>query len=252
VVCQNVLPHEESAIQSLLTKSFMSKADSFATLAKSDEKVLKSLVGKVKMKTIIEPTYESITGKKAVPKNTARKKLKIKSKNVILFFGFVRPYKGLEFLVEAMPLVREDVQLLIVGEFWEPREKFEEMIRELGLKERIRIVDRYVSDKETALYFGASDCVVLPYNSSTESGIIQLAFGYNVPVITTDVGGNPDLIENGKSGFLVKPKKPMKLAEAINKFYSKKLEAKFKKEMKKKAKLFKWNKEKENAVLGKF
>ncbi|MCX6802575.1 MAG: glycosyltransferase [Candidatus Diapherotrites archaeon] len=168
VVCQNVLPHEGSGIHSFLAKSFLSRADSFVALARSDEKILKSIVPKAKAKTIIEPTYESVTGRKAVPKKEARKRLGIKEKNAILFFGFVRPYKGLEFLLRAMPSVRKDIILMIVGEFWEPREKFEALARELGLEKRVRIVDRYVSDSETALYFGAADCVVLPYTSGTE------------------------------------------------------------------------------------
>ena len=252
VVCQNVLPHEKNSIHSFLTRAFLSKADSFVTLAKSDEKLLRVIIPSARVRTIIEPTYESITGKKAVPKKQARKKLGLKGKNFILFFGFVRPYKGLEYLLKAMPLVEKNVHLMIVGEFWEPREKFKALIRELGLGKRVKIVDRYVSDKETALYFGAADCVVLPYVSSTESGIIQLAFGYNKPVITTSVGGNPDLIEHGKNGLLVEPEKPAELAKAINHFYGRKLEQKFKREMKKKTKEFKWNKEKEKIVLGEF
>jgi glycosyltransferase involved in cell wall biosynthesis len=221
-------------------------------LAKSDLKALKSLLPGAKAMAIVEPTYETITGKKAVQKKQARKRLGINEKNAILFFGFVRPYKGLEFLLKAMPSVRKDVLLMVVGEFWEPREKFEALTKELGLGKQVRIVDRYVSDSETALYFGAADCVVLPYVSGTESGIIQMAFGYNIPVITTRVGGNPDLIENGEDGLLVEAGNSNALAGAINAFYSKKMEPDFRKEMKKKKKIFAWNNEKEKAVLGEF
>jgi len=254
VICQNVLPHEKISVHSFLSKLFLGQAGSFVTLAKSDEKLLKKLIPGAKAKTIIEPTYDSLVGLKKATKSSAKKKLGIRQGKALLFFGFVRPYKGLEYLLKAMPAILEknDCRLMVVGEFWEPKEKYSVLIEELGISEKIRIVDKYVSDKSVPLYFGACDAVVLPYTSSTESGIIQLAFGYNTPIITTRTGGNPDLIEDGKSGLLVRPRSAKELAEAVNLFYSKKLEGRFRKEMQKKKKIFRWNKEKENAVLGKF
>ncbi|MFH1234462.1 MAG: glycosyltransferase, partial [Candidatus Diapherotrites archaeon] len=172
----------------------------------------------------------------------------------ILFFGFVRPYKGLEFLLRAMPevLAEKDIELHIVGEFWEPKEKFTALIEELGISKNVKIVDRYVSDEEAALYFTACDAVVLPYVSSTESGIIQLAFGHNTPIITTSVGGNVDLIENRKNGLLVPAQDPEALAKAILEYYGKGYEKKFKKAMLGGMKKFEWTKKKENAVFGLF
>ncbi|MEM0360077.1 MAG: glycosyltransferase [Candidatus Diapherotrites archaeon] len=253
VICQNVLPHEKSAIHFFLAKSFLKKAESFVTLAKSDEELLKKIFPSAKVKTIIEPTYEVIIKKAKISKKNAMKRLGIK-KPAILFFGFVRPYKGLEFLIKAMPkvLAKKDIELHIVGEFWEPKERFSKMIEELGIAKNVKIVDRYVSDEEAALYFAACDAVVLPYVSSTESGIIQLAFGHNTPIITTSVGGNIDLIENKKNGLLVEPQNPEALAKAILEFYEKGLEKKFKKAMLEDRKKFAWTKEKEKAVLGLF
>jgi len=253
VVCQNVFPHEESKINKMLTKIFLKKADNLVALSRSDEKILKSLKLKGKTTRIIEPTYDSLIEMKKIPKSQARKKLKIKHKKVILFFGFVREYKGLGFLIKAMSQVlkKHDALLLIVGEFWESKEKYERMIETAGIEKNVLIENRYIENREVSLYFNASDVLALPYTSSTESGIIQLAFGYQKPVITTKIGGNSDFIENEKNGLLVKPFNSNELASAINKFYDKKLEQKFIKEMKKKKKIFKWNKEKENAVLGK-
>lgn len=252
VICQNVLPHEESLLHLFLTKFFFKQAHNFVTLSKAEEKLLKKIMPEASVKTIVEPTYEKIVGLKRVPKAKARKMLGIKHAKVLLFFGFVRPYKGLKYLLKAMPKVlkKHNCLLLIVGEFWEPKEKYLELIRELGIENNVRIVDRYVPDDEVALYFSASDAVVLPYTSSTESGIIQLAYGYNLPIITTSLGSAPDVIEHGKSGLLVKPKSVKALLNAINYFYDKKLEKKFRKEMKKRKKIFEWTEEKERAVLG--
>jgi len=252
VVCQNVLPHEESKIHLLLTKIFFKQAHNFVTLSKADERLLKKIMPKAKVKTIVEPTYEQIVGFKKIAKSRARKSLGIKHKKVLLFFGFVRPYKGLRYLLEAMPevLKKHNCLLLIVGEFWEPKEQYLELIEKLGIKENVRIVDRYIPNEEVSLYFNASDAVVLPYVSSTESGIIQLAYGYNTPIITTRTGNSPDVVDHKKSSLLVKPQSSKALAKAINYFYEKKLERKFKKEMQRKKKIFEWNKEKEKAVLG--
>ncbi len=254
VICQNVFPHKESKINKMLTKLFLKKADNLVALSRSDEKTLESLKLKGKTARIIEPTYDSLIGLKKISKTEARKKLKIKHKKVILFFGFVREYKGLGFLINAMPTIlkKHDALLLIVGEFWESREKYERMIKEAGIEKNVLIENRYIENNEIPLYFNASDVLVLPYTSSTESGIIQLAFGYGKPVITTKVGGNPDFIENEKNGFLVKPYNSKELACAINKFYDKKLESAFVREMNKKKKIFQWSKEKEKIVLGEF
>lgn len=252
VICQNVLPHEESRIHLFLTKFFFKQAHSFVTLSKAEEKLLKKIMPKARVKTIIEPTYERIVGLKRIPKAKARKKLGIKHAKVLLFFGFVRPYKGLKYLLKAMPTVlkKHNCLLLIVGEFWEPKEEYIGLIKKLGIERNVKIIDRYVLDDEVGIYFSASDAVVLPYTSSTESGIIQLAYGYNLPIITTSLGNAPDVIEHGKSGLLVKPRSPKALANAILLFYDNNLEKKFRKEMKRKKKIFEWNKEKEKAVLG--
>lgn len=252
-VCQNVLPHEESKINSILTKMFFKHTHSAVTLSKSDQRVLEELMPDIKVKTIIEPVYDTAQQIELIPKKKAKQKLGIK-KPSILFFGFVRAYKGLKYLLKAMPLILEkkDIDLFVVGEFWEGREKYDKIVEENQISENTKIVDKYVSDEEMALYFNACDAVVLPHVSSTESGIIQVAFGFNTPVITTNVGGNPDLIDHQKSGLLVPPKNPKKLAKAILEYYEQGYEEKFKREMKKNKKQFKWTKEKENAVLGRF
>jgi len=252
VICQNVLPHEKSSMHLMLTKIFFGQVDNFITLSKAEENTLKAVMPNARIKTIVEPTYEEIIGAKRLQKSVARKKLGIKHKKVLLFFGFVRPYKGLRYLLEAMPifLKKHDCLVIIAGEFWEPKEKYIEIIERFGIKKNVLIVDRYIPNEDVALYFSSADAIVLPYVSSTESGIIQLAYGYNLPIITTDAGGNTDYVDDKKTGLIVEPCNSKALANAINYFYDKRLEAKFRKAMKEKRKIFEWNKEKEKAVLG--
>jgi glycosyltransferase involved in cell wall biosynthesis len=246
VVCQNVLPHEESRIHEKLTRLFFKKIDYFITLSSSDRAILKQLMPSAKSNWITESTYEKQFGK-SPSQAQARKKLGITG-DALLFFGFVRPYKGLKFLLDAMPQIlraKPDITLMIVGEFWNDKQEYLDRIERLGLKERLLIVDRYVANDEVPAYFAAADAVVLPYVSSTESGIIQLAYGLNTPVITTAVGGNVDLIEHGKTGMLCKAEDAADLARVVLEFYEQALRAPIKDGMTKNADLFRWTPAKE-------
>jgi glycosyltransferase involved in cell wall biosynthesis len=251
VVCQNVLPHEKSFFDSFLTGMFFRAADCFITLSKNDVGQVKALVPEAKVSYLAEPTYDSAIEDSRISKHEAKKKLGIKGK-AVLFFGFVRPYKGLDYLIEAMPLVLKDadVTLVIAGEFWKGKGRHGKRIRELGIADRVKIIDSYIPDKEVINYFRACEAVVLPYTSSTESGIIQLAFGFNTPVITTAVGGNADYLRNGVNGLLVPPENAKKLAQAIVSYYKKNLENKFKANMIKGKETFSWTEEKEKVFLG--
>ncbi len=246
VICQNVLPHEESKIHEGLTRIFFNQIDYFVTLSSSDLKILKSLMPNAKANWITESTYEKQFGK--LPSKTqARKELGLKS-DALLFFGFVRPYKGLKYLLQAMPQLlaqKPDLTLMIVGEFWDDKKEYLDLIKELKIEKNLLIVDRYVANDEVPAYFAAADAVVLPYVSSTESGIIQLAYGLNTPVITTAVGGNVDLIAHGKTGMLAKPEDAMDLANVVMEFYTKNLDEKIRNGMKANADLFHWTAQKE-------
>ncbi|MCD6327888.1 glycosyltransferase family 4 protein, partial [bacterium] len=130
------------------------------------------------------------------------------------------PYKGLDLLIEAMPIIRKrlNAHLLIAGEFWESRERFDKIIKDLKLEENITIIDDYIPDNEVSLYFNTADIVVLPYREATQSGIIQIAYGFRKPVITTDVGGLPDVVEEGKTGYVVPKDSPPAIADAVLRF----------------------------------
>ena len=168
-------------------------------------------------------TYE-VFMQSAMTKDNAREKLSVcsKFKRILLFFGIVRPYKGLTYLIEAMPgIISEipDVYLLIVGEFWESREVYLKRINELMIDDHVKVIDEYVPNEDVAVYFSAADIVVLPYLSATGSGIVQIAFGCGKPVIATTVGSLPSVIIDRKTGYLVHPRDSEEIADAVISFY---------------------------------
>jgi glycosyltransferase involved in cell wall biosynthesis len=128
----------------------------------------------------------------------------------------------LRYLLEAMPAIRSDlteVQLLVVGEFWQDKQSYLEQIKRLGIEQSVTIVDQYVSNEEMPVYFSAADVAVLPYTHVTQSAVAQLAFGFGVPVITTRVGGLPEAIVEGETGLLVEPQDARGLAKAITHYF---------------------------------
>ena len=140
-----------------------------------------------------------------------------------LFFGFVREYKGLRHIIEAMPEIvsyDRNIELWVVGEFRDDKESYLEQIKKGGAGDNIKIVDGYIPDSEIEKYFASCDIVVLPYESATQSGIVQMAYGFYKPVIVTDVGGIPEVVDEGKTGYVVPPKDPHALAEAVKRFFS--------------------------------
>ena len=175
----------------------------------------------------------------------AREKLGLAAeKKYLLFFGFVREYKGLKYLIQAMPGVvsrRKDVELLIAGDFGDDQAAYMRLIQETGVSDHIHVQEGYMPDSEVENYFFASDIVVLPYISATQSGVIQMAFGFERPVISTDVGGLPDVVTDGKTGYLVKPENEKQLADAVIRYFEENREAEFTENIQKEAYRFSWD-----------
>ncbi|MGC8596141.1 MAG: glycosyltransferase [Candidatus Kryptoniota bacterium] len=172
-------------------------------------------------RNVPHPVYE-IFGE-SISRKVARKELGFnENEKVALFFGFIRAYKGLKVLLEAMPVVLKNVnlKLLVVGEFYEDPKPYIDFIKEHGLVGNVILIDKYVPNRDVALYFSAADLVVLPYVSATQSGIVQIAYNFGIPVIVTDVGGLSEVVTDGVSGYVVEPNSPITLADAIVKFYS--------------------------------
>jgi glycosyltransferase involved in cell wall biosynthesis len=134
----------------------------------------------------------------------------------LLFFGIIRPYKGLDVLLEAMALLkRTDVHLAVVGEFWRDKEQTLRRIADLGIGDRLELVPRFVSEQEAADYFTRADAVILPYRSASGTGIVPMAYHYGKPVIASRIPGLEDAVVDGKTGFLVAAESTQDLAAAI-------------------------------------
>jgi len=248
-LCHNVIPHEHTLVDRFLLKYTFLYTKYFIVHSEEDKKKLLSLKADVLVKKNVHPTYSEFKKNRLYEKHSARCQLNLGTqKNIILFFGYVRPYKGLKYLIKAMSQLinKIDCILLIVGEFYEPKEDYTTLISELGLNKYIIIVDKYVKNEDVPIYFFSSDVVVLPYISASQSGIAQIAFGLNIPVITTNVGGLPEVVEDGKTGFIVKSKSHNELSKAIFKYYKYEYEKKMKDEIKRRKDIFSWTREIDN------
>ena len=247
-LCHNVLPHESTIVDRILSKYAYKNVQYFIVHSEEDQKNLLSLKPKAVVKKNLHPTYAIFSDFDIYEKHQARQKLNISHKNILLFFGLIRKYKGLKDLIYAMEKVVQhlDCVLLIVGEFYEPKSEYESLINELSLNDYVIIVDKYINNEEVSLYFCSADVVVLPYIEATQSGIVQIAFGLNTPVITTNVGGLPEAVSNGKTGFIVEKESPEKLAEAIVKFYQGNYGDRFREEIQKMTRDFSWDVELRN------
>ena len=134
----------------------------------------------------------------------------------------------------------EDVELVIAGECYEDPERYLQLIVELGIEGRVRFENRYIPNEEVGRYFAAADLVTLPYLSATQSGVVQVANALGVPVLVSDVGGIPEVVEDGKTGIVVSADDPVAVAEGIDRFFNGEMESRLKEGMKLKQDLFKW------------
>jgi glycosyltransferase involved in cell wall biosynthesis len=226
-ICHNVTDHEDRRFGPLCTRAVLSRMDDCLVHSAADEARLRALLPGARVTRGFHPLYE-FARPSLLGKAEARARLDVTG-DTILFFGFVRPYKGLDDLVQALPRIRRTrwVTLLVAGEFWEGREAFDRRVHALGLEDAVRVVDRYVPNEEVGLYFSAADLVVLPYVSGTASGVVQTAYGLDKPVVATTVGALADIVEDGHTGYLVPPGRPDALADAIVRFFEQDRETEF-------------------------
>lgn len=220
-ITDNVIPHEQRPGDHLFTRYFLKAVDACITMS---EKVMQDLRKFTTMpaKQVIHPLYDNFgTG---VDKSIARKKLNLPDhEKIILFFGFIRKYKGLDILIEAMHLLKQkksDIKLLIAGEYYEDSAKYKEQIQQLQLMDSIYDHTHFINDSEVKYYMSAADFVIQPYRNATQSGVTPLAYHFEKPMLVTDVGGLPDLVPHNKSGIVVQPD-AKSVAKGIETLYEK-------------------------------
>lgn len=204
---ENYISHERRWFDEVATRWTLGLADHFISQSGYITEKLGAAFPRTPVHRVTLPVFDCFDFK-AFDRASARDHLAIRSKNVVLFFGYLRPYKGLDNLIRAFNRVlssEPDTTLLIVGECYEDLRKYTDLITAERLDGRTMLVTKYVANEEVEPYYKAADVVCLPYNSATQSGIVMMAYGFRRPVVVTDVGGLPEFVQPGRTGVVVPP-----------------------------------------------
>lgn len=220
-LCHNAIPHERSIFDMMLLRYAFGSAQVFIAHSRQDHDDLKALLPRAIVHQNPHPTYGVFAANQVPSTESARQELRLSEKKVLLFFGFVREYKGLSYLLDAMTTLPADqgYHLVVVGEFYDDREGYRQALDALSSRGQITLVDRYVPNEEVPKYFVAADLVMVPYLSATQSGVIQMAYGFRRPVVATRVGGIPEVVSDGRTGYLVPPRDAGALAAAVRRYF---------------------------------
>ncbi|MFA3783653.1 glycosyltransferase [Melioribacteraceae bacterium 4301-Me] len=242
VICDNIIPHEKKVGDIALTRYFFSVVDYFILMSETVKRDLIKIKKDAKYKLLFHPIYSNFG--ELIDKQAAKEKLGIKSEKNILFFGFIRKYKGLDILLKAVALLKDkiDLNLIVAGEFYEDENKYLSLIKQLDIEKKVTLHNDFIPTADVKYYFSAADVVVLPYKDATQSGIVQIANNFNKPVIATKVGGLTEMIEDGKTGFLIEKENPEQLADTIIRFYEENKEFEFTQNIKAEVEKYSWQK----------
>ncbi|REJ82385.1 MAG: glycosyltransferase [Bacteroidetes bacterium] len=220
-ITDNVIPHERRPGDKLLIRYFLKSCDAFISMSKSVLKQLSQFVADPKAEYLPHPIY-GIFGD-PVSKQEARKFLgHLPAERIILFFGFIRAYKGLDLVLDAMAeekVKRLGVRLIVAGEFYEDDKPYLDKIKVNGIEDRVDLHTRFIPKDEVKYFFCASDLVVQPYRNATQSGVTQIAYHFNKPMLVTKVGGLPEIVDHGMSGYVTEVD-PGAIADSITDFYT--------------------------------
>lgn len=221
VVCiaDNVIPHEHRPGDKPFTRYFVKAVNAFVTMSEKVRKDLALFTNKP-VQQIVHPLYDNFG--EIVDKPEARKKLGLpENEKIILFFGFIRGYKGLDLLFEAMNderIRQSGIRLLVAGEFYEDRKQYDEQVNSLGIASQLELRTDFIPDSEVRYYLSAADFVIQPYRNATQSGVTPLAYHFEKPMLVTNVGGLPDLVPDKKVGVVTEPD-PSSIATGILTLY---------------------------------
>lgn len=220
-IFDNVIPHEKHFGDQMLTRFFVNSIDAALVMTRSVESDLKQFSEEIPCIVSPHPLFDNYS----LPVSRAEAMVRLKlcpAEKYILFFGFIREYKGLDLLLRAMAesCVRDlGVKLIVAGEFYEDEKPYFDLIHRLDLAGRIIIHSHFISNDEVRFYFSAASLVVQPYRSATQSGVTQVAYHFNKPMVVTNVGGLAEIVPDGKCGYVVEPD-PAAIAVAICDFFS--------------------------------
>ena len=220
--CNNVFPHEKFLMSKRLALMFFKNVDHFIVMSTSVKKDLYKIHPLANCIELKHPVY-NIFGKK-ISKDIARSKLSLKSEKIILFFGMIRNYKGLDILIRSANDLKKklnDFKIVVAGECYENKKFYYNLAKDLDVESKIRFDFKFIPNHDVGKYFCAADLVVLPYKSATQSGIIPIAYHFNKPVVSTNVGGLSECVDVGKTGFICEPDSKS-ISKAVVKFFNSK------------------------------
>lgn len=242
-VVDNVIPHEKRPGDIMLTKFFMNSIDGAVVLSDSVQKEVENFRKDIPVCYTPHPLFDTY-GKK-LNRNDALSALKLDQNCIyLLFFGFIRNYKGLDILIRAFSDSRlrgKNLKLLVAGEFYENETLYRNLVRESGLEKDVIFYDHFIENTEVGLFFSGADLVVQPYKSATQSGVTQIAYYFDKPMLVTNVGGLKEIVEHGKCGYVVEPD-PGNIADAIIDYFDNNRENAFTQCVRKEKARFSWNK----------
>ena len=245
VICifDNVVPHEKRPGDKILTKYFTDSIDGAIVMSQTVLDDLKIFRENIPVRLSPHPLFDNYGAQ--VERIEAIKALNLNQDDLyLLFFGFIRAYKGLDLLIEAFAdsrLRNRRLKLIIAGEFYEDDAPYRELIKKYNLEKEVILFDRFIKDEEVSLFFSIAEIVVQPYKSATQSGVTQIAFHFEKPMLVTDVGGLSEIVSAGKSGYVVKPESGY-ITAAIIDYFENNRKALFTEGVKKEKGKFSWDK----------
>jgi glycosyltransferase involved in cell wall biosynthesis len=225
-ITDNVIPHEKRPGDTPFTKYFLKACDGFITMSEKVMQDLRTFQPDKPAREVLHPLYDNFGD--PVPQGVARERLRAKgvdigdTDRILLFFGFIRKYKGLDIALEAMadPRIKaRGIRLLVAGEFYEDAGPYRELIARLGIDDLLLLRTDFIPDSEVRDYLCAADAVIQPYRNATQSGVTPLAYHFEKPMIVSDVGGLPALVPHEKVGLVAAPE-PTAMADAILRFFT--------------------------------
>ena len=241
-ILDNVIPHEKRPGDAPFTRYFLKPVDAFVSMS---HEVLRDLRTFTQDKPALfspHPVYDNYGD--PMPKAMAREWLKLPpTGRYILFFGYIRKYKGLDLLLEAMAderIAKAGIRLIVAGEYYGDKDHYEQMTDQLQIRDRLQLFTDFIPNSEVKYYFSAADCVVQPYRTATQSGISQIAYHFEKPMIVTNVGGLPEIVPDGKVGFVTEVNATA-IADSIIRFYEEDREADFTENLKEEKQKYSWH-----------
>ncbi len=221
-ITENFISHEGHFIDRVITRFGLSRSDAFVALSDIVNRDIKRTFGNVKVYRSELPIFEYYK-LNSLEQSKAKKDLGFsESDKVLLFFGYVRKYKGLDILLHAFKGISEDYpecRLLVAGEFYDNPADYIQIIEKSHIADKVQIINKFIPNEEVYRYYSAADLVVQPYRSATQSGILNVAYGFLKPVVVTRVGGLEEFVDNEKTGIIVGPDSPDEIRKGVKRFF---------------------------------